>query len=66
MQLAFLVSAVIAIGIVVLATMLPSRPAADPHAAPDLDAELEQLEDGAGDRSRGPPPRTSSRLYGHP
>ena len=34
MQLAFLVSAVIAVGVVVLATMLPSRPAVDPHAAP--------------------------------
>jgi len=55
MQLAFLVSAIIALGIVVLATMLPSRPAADPHAGPategeleaeveNLDAELEQLE----------------------
>jgi DHA2 family lincomycin resistance protein-like MFS transporter len=61
MQLAFLVSAVIALGIVVLAAMLPSRPTVDPHAGPapeeeagDLDAELEELEDGLGELSPGP------------
>jgi MFS transporter, DHA2 family, lincomycin resistance protein len=64
MQLAFLVSAVIALGIIVLAAMLPSRPAVDPHAgsAPDdevgdLDAELEELEeleDGVEELSPGP------------
>jgi MFS transporter, DHA2 family, lincomycin resistance protein len=61
MQLAFLVSAVIAVAVVVLAVMLPSRPTADPHAGPapegdevgDLDAELEELEDDLGELSPG-------------
>ena len=53
MQLAFLVSAVIALGIIVLAVMLPSRPDADPHAVPDLDAELEQLDGDVEELSPG-------------
>jgi MFS transporter, DHA2 family, lincomycin resistance protein len=60
MQLAFLVSALIAVAVVVLAFMLPSRPAVDPHAGPapeekvgDLDAELEELEEDLGELSPG-------------
>jgi DHA2 family lincomycin resistance protein-like MFS transporter len=60
MQLAFLVSAVIAVAVAVLAPFLPNRPAADPHAASpaegeieDLDAELEELEDGLEGLSPG-------------
>ena len=60
MQLAFLVSAVIAMAIIVLAAMLPNRPAVDPHAGPtpddevgDLDAELEELEDELEELSPG-------------
>ncbi len=60
MRTAFLVTAVLAIIVVVLAVMLPSRPAQDPHAMPaealdpaadadDLDAELARLEDEAGE-----------------
>ncbi len=68
MQLAFLVSAIIAVLVVVLAAMLPSRPDVDPHAAPsggdadevvemdDLDVELERLDDGLGELS----PETAS------
>jgi DHA2 family lincomycin resistance protein-like MFS transporter len=64
MQLAFLVSAIIALGIVVLAAMLPSRPAVDPQAGPapegqleaevdKLDPELEEQEDGVEPLSPG-------------
>ena len=65
MQLAFFVSGVIAMGIVVLATMLPSRPAADPHAAADLDAELERLDDGVEELSPGRPPAEGADQH-HP
>ncbi len=51
MQLAFLVSAVIAVVVIVLATMLPNRAAVDPHA--ELDAELEELDDEVGELSPG-------------
>ena len=51
MQLAFLVSAVIALGVIVLVTMLPNRAAVDPH--PELDAELEELEDEVEELSPG-------------
>jgi len=64
MQLAFLVSAVIAVAVAVLAPFLPNRPAVDPHAAPpvadeigDLYKELEELEgleDGLEELSPGP------------
>ncbi len=53
MQLAFLVSAVIALAVIVLVTMLPNRAAADPHA--DLDAELEELDDEVEELSPGTP-----------
>ena len=51
MQLAFLVSAVIAVVVIVLAAMLPNRAAVDPHA--DLDAELEELDDEVEELSPG-------------
>ena len=51
MQLAFLVSAVIALVVIVLVTMLPNRAAVDPH--PELDAELEELEDEVEELSPG-------------
>ena len=53
MQLAFMVSAALSVVVVLLAVLLPSRPAADPHAAPavdeDLEAELARLEEGDED-----------------
>ncbi len=64
MQLAFLVCAVIAVGIVVLAAMLPSRPTVDPHAAPNLDAELEEL-DGDLEVRPGTPPAEGTDQH-HP
>ena len=51
MQLAFLVSAVIALVVIVLVTMLPNRAAVDPHT--DLDAELEELDDEVEELSPG-------------
>jgi hypothetical protein len=51
MQLAFLVSAVIALVVIVLVTMLPNRAAVDPNA--DLDAELAELEDDVEELSPG-------------
>jgi DHA2 family lincomycin resistance protein-like MFS transporter len=62
MQLAFLVSAVIAVAVIVLVTMLPNRAAVDPHADPaagddvavdDLDAELEELDGEVEELSPG-------------
>lgn len=56
MQLAFMVSAVLSVVVVLLAVLLPSRPAADPHAAPaveeDLEAELALLEDDGDSAGR--------------
>ena len=51
MQLAFLVSAVIALVVIVLVTMLPNRAAVDPHT--DLDTELEELDDEVEELSPG-------------
>ena len=63
MQTAFVVTALLSLVVVALAVMLPSRPAADPHAAEpvladphaapavdeDLEAELARLEDESGE-----------------
>ncbi|MFC6014169.1 MDR family MFS transporter [Nocardia lasii] len=43
MRLAFLVSAVLSVAVVVLALLLPNRAASDPHAAPSVEPEAPEL-----------------------